>query len=90
LGESKGEGGSWLYGIILILSGGFIFLTGLLNALGISLLSDLLTSIAPELAFLAGIAGYTNMAIGVWGIIGGVGLIKDQEWRWLSLPSSPM
>ena len=22
------------------------------------------------------------MAIGAWGVVGGVGLIKDQEWGW--------
>ena len=47
MGESKGEGGSWLYGIILMLAGGLILVTGVLNALGISVLCDLLSGIAP-------------------------------------------
>ena len=83
MGESKGEGGSWLYGIILILAGGLILVTGLLNAFGISFLSDQLQNLGyPDLATMASSVGYLHMAIGAWGIIGGVGLIKDQEWGW--------
>jgi hypothetical protein len=65
--KSKGEGGSWLYGIILIIVGGFIATVGLLNLLGISILADLMALI---------------LVIGAWGVIGGIGLIKDQEWGW--------
>ena len=79
MGESKGEGGSWLYGLILIIAGGFILVTGLLNALGISLIADLMP---PGFEFLASASGYVSMAIGAWGLVGGVGLIKDQEWGW--------
>jgi hypothetical protein len=83
MGESKGEGGSWLYGLILILAGGLIVVTGLLNALGISFLSDQLQSLGySDLAAMASSVGYLHIAIGAWGIIGGVGLIKDQEWGW--------
>lgn len=82
MGESKGEGGSWLYGIILMVSGGFILVTGILNSLGISVLNDYLGELAPELSVIWESTGWTHMAIGAWGIIGGIGLIKDQEWGW--------
>ena len=82
MGESKGEGGSWLYGLILIIAGGFILISGLLNALGISALGDLLGTIDPALSVLASSLGYIYLAIGAWGVIGGIGLIKDQEWGW--------
>ena len=26
--------------------------------------------------------GWVELTIGAWGIIGGIGLIKDQEWGW--------
>ncbi|MFX1293792.1 MAG: hypothetical protein ACFFD2_02870 [Promethearchaeota archaeon] len=79
MSTSKGEGGSWLYGIILIVAGGFILLTGILNIIGFNPIADLLPA---DLAYLAGASSYVNIAIGVWGIIGGYGLIKDQEWGW--------
>ncbi len=83
MSDSKGEGGSWLYGIILMAVGGLIVVTGLLNALGISFISEWLTGLGlTELATLSSVIGWTHMAIGVWGIVGGVGLIKDQEWGW--------
>ena len=79
MGESKGEGGSWLYGLILIIAGALIAITGILNVLGLNPLSALLP---PDLAALAGTTGYASILIGAWGFIGGVGLIKDQEWGW--------
>jgi len=82
MGESKGEGGSWLYGLILMIAGGFILINGILNALGITFLAGYLALVDPELAVLATSLGYIYLAIGAWGIIGGIGLIKDQEWGW--------
>ena len=76
-GSSKGEGGSKLFGIILIIAGAFIAIIGVLNLLGINPLTSLFP---PEWAFLAGISGWMNIVIGVWGFIGGVGLTKSQEW----------
>ena len=82
MSESKGEGGSWLYGLILIAAGAFILISGLLNALGISALADILEVALPGSEVLASSLGYIYIALGAWGIIGGVGLIKDQEWGW--------
>ena len=53
MGESKGEGGSWLYGLILMVVGGFILVTGILNSAGIGALNDFLGSIAPELPMIS-------------------------------------
>lgn len=82
MGESKGEGGSWLYGLILILAGAFIVITGILNLLGMNPISIYLATINPELAVLGSTSGWMSIVIGAWGFIGGVGLIKDQEWGW--------
>jgi len=82
MGESKGEGGSWLYGLILIIAGAFIVLTGILNLLGLNPLGDILGAIDPALAILASTTGWASILIGAWGFIGGIGLIKDQEWGW--------
>ena len=79
MSTSKGEGGSWLYGIILMISGGFVVLTGILNFFGYNPIS---TWLPEELKYLAGNISYIYMGIGVWGIISGIGLIKDQEWAW--------
>ncbi|MHA1130201.1 MAG: hypothetical protein ACTSQI_17385 [Candidatus Helarchaeota archaeon] len=79
MSTSKGEGGSWLYGIILILSGGFVIITGILNLLGYN---PIVAWLPVDLQYLASTTSYLSMAIGVWGIIGGIGLIKDQEWGW--------
>jgi len=79
MGESKGEGGSWLYGLILIIAGAFIVITGILNLLGLNPLGAI---VPPELIGLVGITGWSSILIGAWGFIGGVGLIKDQEWGW--------
>ncbi len=76
---SKGEGGSWLYGIILMLAGGFVVITGILNLLGFNPIVDWLPS---ELQYLASTTSYLYIGIGAWGVIGGIGLIKDQEWGW--------
>ena len=83
MGESKGEGGSWLYGIILIATGGMILVIGLLNALGISIVAEVLELAGYGVLIpLVDSVGYMYMAIGAWGVVGGVGLIKDQEWGW--------
>lgn len=82
---SKGEGGSWLYGIILIIVGGFIALVGLLNLLGISILADLMALLPGGSDLYALLTSGMNtlyLVIGAWGVIGGIGLIKDQEWGW--------
>jgi len=76
---SSEKGGSWLYGLILIIAGAFILITGILNVIGFNPIYDLLP---PEYQYLAGVSGYTNIAIGAWALIGGYGLIKDQEWGW--------
>ncbi len=83
MGESKGEGGSWLYGIILILSGGFILVTGILYCAGIGPIAEFFAGMSlGSLSILASAQGWIYMAIGGWGVIGGIGLIKDQEWGW--------
>ncbi|MBD3229659.1 MAG: hypothetical protein GF329_15870 [Candidatus Lokiarchaeota archaeon] len=76
---SKGEGGSWLYGIILMVAGGFVVLTGILNFFGFNPITDWLPT---ELKYLAGTISFIYIGIGGWGIISGIGLIKDQEWAW--------
>lgn len=82
MSDSKGEGGSWLYGIILILSGGFIAAVGFLNVLNLSELAYYVEQIMPILGTHFDTFGYLEIAIGGWGVIGGIGLIKDQEWGW--------
>ena len=79
MSDSEGKGGSWLYRIILILSGGLILITGILNFIGFNPLTPYLPA---EYQYLANVTGYTNITIGFWGLIAGVGLIKDQEWGW--------
>ncbi len=77
--ESRGEGGSHLYGILLIIAGGFTVATGILNLVGYN---PIIEWLPPYLDFLAGTLGWTIIGIGAWGIIGGVGLLRDQEWGW--------
>jgi len=77
--ESRGEGGSHLYGILLMIAGGFIVATGIMNLLGFNPLLEWLPS---DLDFLAGTLGWTTIGIGAWSIIGGMGLLRDQEWGW--------
>ena len=77
--ESRGKGGSHLYGILLIIAGGFIAVTGILNLVGYNPLVEWLPA---DLDFLAGTLGWTTIGIGAWGVIGGVGLLRDQEWGW--------
>jgi hypothetical protein len=77
--SSKGEGGSWLYGLLLIIAGAFIVLTGIMNVAGWNPIGPLLP---PELQVLASTSGWMSIVIGAWGFVGGVGLIKDQEWGW--------
>ncbi len=73
---SKGEGGSWLYGIILMIAGGLIALIGVLQLCGINIFASL------GIPDILGVLGYAEILIGAWGFIGGIGLIKDQEWGW--------
>ncbi|TFF85945.1 MAG: hypothetical protein EU551_02980 [Promethearchaeota archaeon] len=77
MSDSKGKGGSWLYGLLLILSGGFIVVTGLLATFGIDI-----TGLLPLGSSVIVTQGLLELLIGAWGIIGGIGLIKDQEWGW--------
>ncbi|TFF88554.1 MAG: hypothetical protein EU549_02805 [Promethearchaeota archaeon] len=77
MSESKGEGGSWLYGLLLMLSGAFILVTGILGILGIDITGWMPLGTGSIIT-----QGYVELTIGAWGIIGGVGLIKDQEWGW--------
>jgi len=79
MGESRGKGGSWLYGLILIIASGFILVTGILTLLGYNILA---TGLPIDLQFLATVTGYIDLAIGAGGVIGGIGLIKNQEWGW--------
>jgi hypothetical protein len=81
-GSSKGEGGSWIYGLLLIIAGAFIVITGIMNVMGWNPLGVILGGIDPELALLASTTGWMSIIIGAWGFIGGIGLIKDQEWGW--------
>jgi len=79
MSESKGEGGSWLYGILLILAGGFIVVTGIMNLVGYN---PLLPLVPEEYWPFLSVTSYLYIALGAWGVIGGIGLIKDQEWGW--------
>jgi len=78
-GTSKGAGGSKLFGIVLIIAGAFIAIIGILNVVGFNPLKDVLPQ---DYKFLAGITGWSNIVIGAWGFIGGVGLTQSQEWGW--------
>jgi len=80
--ESKGKGGSWLYGLLLIIAGAFIAVTGILNIAGLNPLTLILEDISPGMGILSSTTGWTSIVLGAWGFIGGVGLIKDQEWGW--------
>ena len=84
MGESKGEGGSWLYGILLILAGGFIALVGILDIAGVGLLQGVMEGLGLGDIYSTLTAGLDALyiTIGAWGVIGGIGLIQDQEWGW--------
>ncbi|NVM29603.1 MAG: hypothetical protein HWN65_12245 [Candidatus Helarchaeota archaeon] len=80
---SKGEGGSWLYGIILMATGAFIIALGVLDLLNIDAISDLLISLGlTDWTAMLPTLGITNFVIGAFAFIAGYGLIEDQEWAW--------
>ena len=80
---SKGEGGSWLYGIILMVAGGFVIALGILDLFNITFLHDFLIFYdQPGIAAMLPTLGVTNFVIGAFAVIAGVGLIIDQEWGW--------
>jgi hypothetical protein len=82
---SKGAGGSWLYGIILMAAGAFVIVLGVLDLLNMNFIHNYLLSEVPggaEIAALLPTVGVTNFVIGIFAIIGGYGLIIDQEWGW--------
>ena len=80
---SKGEGGSWLYGIILIATGAFVIVLGVLNILNIDYISDFLISQGwADWAAMLPTMGVTNFVVGTFAVIAGYGLVIDQEWGW--------
>jgi hypothetical protein len=80
---SKGEGGSWLYGILLMAAGGFVIVLGILDLLNMNFIYNYLVGTGnPDLAAMLPTVGITNFIIGIFAIIGGYGLIIDQEWGW--------
>ena len=80
---SKGEGGSWLYGIILMATGAFIIVLGVLDILNIDFISDFLLSQGwADWAAMLPTMGVTNFIVGSFAVIAGYGLVIDQEWGW--------
>ncbi len=80
---SKGEGGSWLYGFILMGSGIIIIVLGMLELLNYTFVYNLLVSAGQEqYAALMPIGGVMNFVVGMFAIVAGFGLIIDQEWAW--------
>ncbi|MHA1785231.1 MAG: hypothetical protein ACTSVY_08915 [Candidatus Helarchaeota archaeon] len=80
---SSGEGGSWFYGLILIIAGAFLIVNGILNLVGWNPLVAFAGTTGSEAALrAAATSGSLDLLIAGWAIIGGVGLIKDQEWGW--------
>lgn len=80
---SKGEGGSWLYGIILMAAGAFIIALGVMDLLNMNFISTYLIDQGySDIAAMLPTTGVINFVIGFFAIIGGYGLIADQEWGW--------
>lgn len=80
---SKGEGGSWLYGIILMMGGVLFFILGLLELLNISFIyAYLVDQGLTDIAVMLPVMGVPNFAISFFAVIAGYGLIVDQEWGW--------
>jgi len=77
---SKGEGGSWFFGIVLIVVGAFLILNGILNAVGWNPM--VMLSADPAAARAVGTSAWTDLCIAGFAIVGGIGLIQDQEWGW--------
>ena len=82
---SKGKGGSWLYGFILMASGVLILVLGVMDLLNYNFIWNYIASEIPDgaqIAEMIPVAGVTNFVIGIFAVIGGYGLIIDQEWAW--------
>jgi hypothetical protein len=80
---SKGAGGSWLYGIILMAAGAFIIVLGVMDLLNMNFITTYLIDQGyGDIAAMLPTTGVINFVIGVFAIIGGYGLIADQEWGW--------
>jgi hypothetical protein len=80
---SKGEGGSWLYGIILMAAGAFIIVLGVMDMLNMNFIYNYLNDTGlSDLAAMLPTVGVTNFIIGIFAVIAGYGLIIDQEWGW--------
>ena len=81
--ESKGKGGSWLYGFILMGSGVLLTILGILELLGYSYIYSFLVSNGQEdVAVMMSIGGIMSLVVAMFAIAGGFGLIIDQEWAW--------
>jgi len=80
---SKGKGGSWLYGFILMGLGILVIALGLLDLLNYNEVAGFLTDNGfADLALMIAIPGVVNFVIGLFSVIAGFGLIIDQEWAW--------
>ena len=73
-GSSKGAGGSKLFGIILIIIGALIVTIGLAALFGINIFTTL------GIPDIVGVLGWSEIVIGAWGFVAGVGLLQSQEW----------
>ena len=81
--ESKGKGGSWLYGFILMGTGTLLTILGILELLGYSYIYSFLVANGQEdVAVMLSIGGILNLVVAMFAIAGGFGLIIDQEWAW--------
>ncbi|HUX99871.1 MAG TPA: hypothetical protein VMV49_09975 [Candidatus Deferrimicrobium sp.] len=81
--KSKGKGGSWLYGFILMATGVFLIILGMLDLLGYSYVYNfLVTNGLSDVAIMMSIGGIMNFVVGMFAVVGGFGLIIDQEWAW--------
>ena len=81
--ESKGEGGSWAYGFILMAIGAFLTALGILELLNYSyVFSFLMENEQQDVAVMLSITGIMSLVIAMFAIAGGFGLIIDQEWAW--------
>ena len=81
--ESKGKGGSWLYGFILMGTGVLLLILGILELLGYSYIYSFLVANGQEdVAVMLSIGGILSLVVAMFAIAGGFGLIIDQEWAW--------
>ncbi|MHA1270039.1 MAG: hypothetical protein ACTSPY_09665 [Candidatus Helarchaeota archaeon] len=81
--ESKGKGGSWLYGFILMAGGIMMLILGMVDLMGYNFIYNYLVSVGySDIASSLPVAGVMNFVVGVFAIIAGYGLIIDQEWAW--------